>query len=85
MEAKADVDKAGAEGDTPVYHAARNGHADVLQVLIRAKADVAACLRVNGWSPLFVAAAAGHEAVVQRLLDHAPHLVDVPTTAEHVY
>ena len=51
----------------------QSNHARSLRLLFKAKAAVNSCLKKNngGWSPLFVAAGAGHTAVVRALLRHA--------------
>ena len=63
--------------------AAQEGHTDSLQVLVQAAADVTRCLHGNGWCPLLVASGTGHLEVVRLLMDRAPQMVHVRTTAEH--
>ncbi len=59
--------KDNAMGDTPLHLAARNGHEDIVQLLLTSKADVNA---KDDWqqTPLHFAAAYGHMAVVELLL-----------------
>ena len=61
--------------------AAQERHTDSLQVLVQAAADVTRCLHGNGWCPLLVASGAGHLEVVRLLMDRAPQMVHVRTTA----
>ena len=85
VHAKADIDKATADdGRTPAFMAAQEGRTDPLQVLVQAGADVTRCLDGNGWSPLLVASGAGHLEVVRLLMDRAPQMVHVRTTAERL-
>jgi ankyrin repeat protein len=85
VQAKADLDKANAAGATPVISAARNGRASALELLLLGKADVTKCMRDTGWSALHVAAGGGHLAVVQLLMDRAPQMRLLGTTAEHQF
>ena len=66
-----------------MYMAVQNGHADALQLLLDAKADCRLCMQGNGWSPLFVASGAGNAEVVRRLLERAPRMRTLATTAAH--
>ena len=75
---KADID-ARYDGDTPVMIASRQGHVHVVHLLIRAKADATRCSDGTNESPLFVAAARGHEATVRCILAHVPALAAVTT------
>jgi ankyrin repeat protein len=59
---------------TPLYHAAQNGHADVVSALLKAGADVNAGLAFGPFgvlasgTPLYHAAEKGHADVVSELL-----------------
>ena len=70
LAAGADVNysKEGNEGRTALYKAALNGHLDVVQALVAAKADVNKGKTTGGATPLFVAAQEGHLDVVQALV-----------------
>ena len=50
------------KGETPLYMAARNGHTDIVKVLIAAKADVNA-RKINGVTPLWAAETATHLSI----------------------
>ena len=65
----ADVNARNSDGETPLLAAARQGDADIAQLLLRYGADVNA-LDKNHVSPLLVAARQGHAAIVKPLLDH---------------
>jgi ankyrin repeat protein len=51
-----------------LYYAAMNGHANMVNVLVEAKADVNQATTYTGSSPLFIAAKNGHADVVSRPL-----------------
>ena len=59
----------GGSGYTPLHYAARNGHADCAQLLLRSKASLLARTR-GGATPLMRAAFAGHTDVCALLLRH---------------
>jgi ankyrin repeat protein len=40
LAAKAEVNKANNDGETPLYWASRNGHVEVVKTLLAAEADV---------------------------------------------
>ena len=66
--AGADVNFAHApRGITPLYFAARGGHAAAVELFIAAGADVN-MTAPNGYAPLHIAAFRGHVAVVQQLV-----------------
>ena len=70
LAARADVNysKDGDEGRTAVYKAACDGHLDVVQALVAAKADVNKATTDIGITPLLIAAKNGHLDVVQALV-----------------
>jgi hypothetical protein len=51
--------------------------------LVQAKADTTKRMHSNGWSPLFVAAGAGHLEAVRLLLECAPEQVAVTSSGTH--
>ena len=59
---------AGTSGYTPLIYAAREGHADVVELLLQLGADPNAATASGGATALHRAAYMGHLAVVQLLL-----------------
>lgn len=57
-----------ATGYTALHYSARNGHLTACENLLNAGANVNACTRSGGVTPLIRAALMGHEKVVQLLL-----------------
>lgn len=55
-------------GETALTRAARNGHLDVVKVLLASGARVDPAIRHGGWTPLMIATQAGHGRVVNALL-----------------
>ena len=68
LDAKVDVHSLDAHGRTIAGVAAVRGHTAVLDVLLRAKADVDAGDVARGFSPLLMATLGGHADTVRRLL-----------------
>ncbi len=64
----ADVNAAQGDGMTALHWAARNGDAELTQVLLFAGANVKASTRLGGYTPLLMAAQHGHAAVIAALL-----------------
>ena len=65
-----------ASGTTPLFFAARHGHASVTKQLIHARCNVD-LQKKNGASPLFIAAEHGHASVTEQLIE-ARCNVDLP-------
>lgn len=61
-------DEANADGTTPLYVAACNGHIEVVKVLIAAQADINQARNDTGATPLWIAADCGHTEVVKALI-----------------
>ena len=53
---------------TPLYAAAKNGHPEVVKVLLEQQADVNVSCTDDGFTPLHAAAEKGHREVVKLLL-----------------
>jgi ankyrin repeat protein len=66
-------------GDTPLYYAALKNRLDMLKLLIAAGANVNKA-RVNGYTPLHVAAQHGHAGVVSVLLETADMKINAALT-----
>src|SRR5829696_3728797 len=64
----ADVNAAQGDGMTALHWAARNGDAELAQMLLFAGANVKATTRLGGYTPLMMAAEQGHAAVIATLL-----------------
>jgi ankyrin repeat protein len=63
-----DVNGAQGDGMTALHWAARNGDAELTQMLLYAGANVKATTRLGGYTPLLMAADQGHAAVIAALL-----------------
>ncbi|KAF0720463.1 Aste57867_289 [Aphanomyces stellatus] len=70
------VEGASMGGLRPLHHAAKHGHADVVQLLLEHGANTNAGTS-NKESPLALAAEAGHLECVQALLAHKTTIVDI--------
>ncbi|MFM8532796.1 MAG: ankyrin repeat domain-containing protein, partial [Acidimicrobiia bacterium] len=64
----ADVNAAQGDGMTALHWAARNGDAELTQMLLYAGANVKATTRLGGYTPLMMAADQGHASVIAALL-----------------
>ena len=64
----ADVNAAQGDGMTALHWAARNGDAELTQVLLFAGANVKASTRLGGYTPLLMAAEQGHATVISALI-----------------
>ena len=64
----ADVNAAQGDGMTALHWAARNGDAELAQMLVYAGANLKATTRMGGYTPLVVAAEHGHAPVIAALL-----------------
>jgi ankyrin repeat protein len=63
-----DVNAAQGDGMTALHWAARNGDAELTQMLLYAGANVKATTRLGGYTPLLMAADQGHAGVIAALL-----------------
>src|SRR5688572_15710605 len=64
----ADVNAAQGDGMTALHWAARNGDAELAQMLLFAGANVKAATRLGGYTPLMMAADQGHATVIAALV-----------------
>jgi cytohesin len=64
-----DVNAAQGDGMTALHWAASNNDVELAAMLIHAGANVRAATRINGFTPLMMAARSGHAAMVGALLD----------------
>ncbi len=64
-----DVNAAQGDGMTALHWASLNGDAELAQLLLYAGANVRATTRLGGYSPLYLAAKAGHAKVIDALLN----------------
>ncbi|KAI8581990.1 hypothetical protein K450DRAFT_230264 [Umbelopsis ramanniana AG] len=81
IEVGANLEMKDEDGETPLYFAARNGHVDCIEALLReplTKADINVQDTVNGYTPLMVAAIEGNASVVEKLVAYGAdiNLVD---------
>src|SRR5438093_8137222 len=65
----ADVNAAQGDGMTALHWAAQKNDAELARMLLYAGANVKATTRINGYTPLLLAARAGGAAVMGPLLD----------------
>ena len=63
-----DVNAAQGDGMTALHWAARNGDAELTQMLLYAGANVKATTRLGGYTPLLMAAEQGHATVIAALV-----------------
>ena len=56
------------DGETPLHHAARNGHLQPVQLLLEAFADKDAATKIDLRTPLLLATRGGHLNIVQLLV-----------------
>jgi ankyrin repeat protein len=64
--------------------AARNGHADVVRMLVDARANVNQARTANGVTPLFIAAQKGHSDIVGVLINAGANVNQVMTGENHI-
>ena len=64
-----DVNAAQGDGMTALHWAASNNDVDLASMLIHAGANLRAATRVNGYTPLMMAARAGHAPVMRLLIE----------------
>jgi len=71
------VDERGAGGMTALLLAIEDGHSDVCEALLLAKADIEQC-HPEGFTPLMAAARCGHLDVVKLLICHKAAIDRLP-------
>ncbi|KAF0709095.1 hypothetical protein As57867_006081, partial [Aphanomyces stellatus] len=74
-----DVNKPNTAGPTPLWHAAHQGHTDMVELLLAHDAKLNARHTQNGSTPLYVAADVNQIPVVRLLLQHHAD-VNIPMT-----
>ena len=77
----ADPDLARGDGLTALHLAAREGHAEIVDVLIGAGAETGATTRIGDYTPLHLAGGAGHAEVVGALLEAGADPTAVTTSS----
>lgn len=73
------VDSVNADGGTPLYVAAQNGHVPIVRMLLARGASVDKGRRRGGRTPLWIASQNGHIEVVRELLAAHAHVDAVET------
>ena len=68
IRAGADVNVKNKYGVTPLCIASQNAHAEIVKLLIAAKADVNVADKTDGVTPLYMASQKGHAEIVRLLL-----------------
>ncbi len=68
IQAGADVNVINKNGVTPLWTASRNGHTEIIKLLLTASADVNAADKTYGFTPLLIALLRGHTEIVKLLL-----------------
>jgi hypothetical protein len=58
-----------SENSAPLWHAATEGHEDVVKFFLRQDTVSVDCYDINHWTPLFQATRMGHVGIVNLLLD----------------
>jgi uncharacterized protein len=64
-----DVNGAQGDGMTALHWAASNNDTELVAMLVHAGANLRAATRINGYTPLLMAAKAGHASVIKTLLE----------------
>ncbi len=65
----ADVNEVAGDGMTPLHWAVERGHAEVVEILLAASAEVSAVTRIGSYTPLHLASRRGDDAAVEALLE----------------
>ena len=78
IEARADINKKGKCGQTPLFVAAKKNHREIAELLIIAQADVNKSIN-NNCFPLYIAASRGHRDIVELLIGTSANVNQVWT------
>jgi len=73
LAAGSDVNARDDDGKSPLYFAAKSGHAEAAEILLARGAQVDAPMK-GGYTPLFASAAEGHLSATKLLLDHGANV-----------
>ncbi|KAF1330414.1 Serine/threonine-protein phosphatase 6 regulatory ankyrin repeat subunit, partial [Globisporangium splendens] len=68
LKSKVDVNLVNANGTTPLYIAAQEGHVEIVAKMLRAEASVNVSMTASGATLLYLAARDGHTEVASALL-----------------
>jgi ankyrin repeat protein len=68
-----EINKRDNDGHTALFHATRQGHQNVVKLLLEQGADVEAGEPETGLTPLMEAAKEGHELIVNTILTFVSH------------
>ena len=74
LKAKANVNALDRYGNTPLYNAARSGFEQLVEQLLSAGADIEIEKNLEGWTPVFIAAARGHLGIVKFLVENGANI-----------
>ena len=64
-----DVNERDKEGFTPLYEASKNGHPEIVKLLLEAGVDMNKACTTDDFTPLYIASKDGHSEVVKLLLE----------------
>lgn len=83
LNAKVDINLKDSNGFTALYMASLSGNSKVISLLLKAKANTHLTTKVNGLTPLLIAAYYGCDNAVKLLINKKRTLADINVQAEH--